>query len=88
MNFKRYIILFAVMVTLISKNHDIRLMSPVFVMLNVISAIGLYGAVEVLAKESEVNAKLKYFFYVAIFFITIIFQISYIIFIAQQNLLA
>ncbi|MCK4524830.1 MAG: glycosyltransferase family 39 protein [Candidatus Andersenbacteria bacterium] len=74
-----YIILFIIMVTLMSKNHDIRFMSPAFVMLNVISAIGLYGAVEILAKKNEINEKFKNFFYAAIFFVAIMFQALFII---------
>jgi len=80
-----YIILFIVMVTLVSGNHDTRFMSPAFVMLNVFSAMGVFGVVEVLAKKSGVENKFKTIFYAAIFLLAILSQA---LFITSSGLLA
>ncbi|MCK5475589.1 MAG: glycosyltransferase family 39 protein [Candidatus Pacebacteria bacterium] len=74
-----YMILFVFMVVVVSKNHEIRFMSPVFVIINIISAIGLYGAVEVLLSKTKIAEKFKPLFYISIYFIAIIFQTLYII---------
>lgn len=74
-----YIILFIVMVTLVSNNHDTRFMSPAFVMLNVFSAMGVFGAVEIMAKKNGVSNKFKNIFYFAIFLLAILSQALFII---------
>ncbi len=74
-----YIILFVIMVTLVSNNHDTRFMSPAFVMLNVFSAMGVFGAVEVMAKKSGVGDKFKTIFYFAIFLLAVLSQMIFII---------
>lgn len=73
-----YIILFIIMVTLVSSNHDTRFMSPAFVMLNVFSAMGVFGAVEIMAKKSGVENKFKTIFYAAIFLLAILSQALFI----------
>ncbi len=73
-----YIILFIIMVTLVSNNHDTRFMSPAFVMLNVFSAMGVFGAVEIMAKKSGVGDKFKNIFYFTIFLFAILSQVLFI----------
>jgi len=46
-----FILLFILMVTLISSNHDTRFMSPAFMLANIFSAIGVYAAAEILRKK-------------------------------------
>ena len=74
-----YTVLFVFMVVVVSKNHELRFMSPVFVIINIISAIGLYGAVEILLSRTKIAEKFKPLFYVSIYFIAMIFQTLYII---------
>lgn len=74
-----YMILFIAMVVVVSKNHEIRFMSPVFVVINIISAVGLYGAVEILLSKNEIAEKFKPLFYVSVYFIAMIFQTLFII---------
>ncbi|MBW6440684.1 glycosyltransferase family 39 protein [Patescibacteria group bacterium] len=74
-----YSIAFVVMVTLMSKNHDVRFMSPIFTIVTVISAVGLYGAVELLFRSNGIIEKFKSIFYISIYLIAMIFQIGFII---------
>ncbi len=74
-----YIILFIIMVTLVSNNHDTRFMSPAFVLLNVFSAMGVFGSVEIMAKKSGAEDKFKNIFYFAIFLLAILSQALFII---------
>jgi len=46
-----YIAFFIIMVTLTSSNYDIRFMTPAFVMINVVSAVGLYGTIEIIKNK-------------------------------------
>jgi len=73
-----YIILFVIMVISISDNADTRFMTPALIMLNVLAAIGLYGAVEVLSQKDKASKKFKNLFYILIFFITIIIQMIFL----------
>lgn len=73
-----YIILFFIMVTLISKNHDIRFMSPAFVVLNIISAVGLYGIFELITQKIKLDNENKKFFYVLIFIVIVMSQLLFI----------
>jgi 4-amino-4-deoxy-L-arabinose transferase-like glycosyltransferase len=73
-----YIVLFFVMVTLISKNHDIRFMSPAFVVLNIISAVGLYGIFELIAKKIKLDNENKKIFYTIVFIVVVLSQIIFI----------
>ena len=73
-----YIILFFIMVTLISKNHDIRFMSPAFVILNIISAVGLYGVFELITQKIKLDNKNKKVFYVLMFIVIVMSQLLFI----------
>jgi hypothetical protein len=73
-----YIILFVIMVTVVSVNHDTRFMSPALVMLSVFSAMGVFGAVEFMTKRSRIENKFKIIFYAAIFLLAILSQALYI----------
>ena len=73
-----YIILFFIMVTLISKNHDIRFMSPAFVVLNIISAVGLYGVLELIMQKIKLDNENKKVFYVLIFIVVVMSQLLFI----------
>ena len=73
-----YIVLFFIMVTLISKNHDIRFMSPAFVVLNIISAIGLYGIFELITKKMKLDSENKKIFYTITFIVVVMSQIIFI----------
>ncbi|MCK5413420.1 MAG: glycosyltransferase family 39 protein [Candidatus Pacebacteria bacterium] len=73
-----YIILFIIMVISISDNADTRFMTPAFMMLNVLAAIGLYGAVEIITKKNNTTKKFKELFYISIFFVTIMLQIIFL----------
>lgn len=55
-----YAITFMMMVILVSKNHDIRFMSPVFTILSIISGIGCYGVVEIARKHLEIPRNFVY----------------------------
>ena len=70
-----YIILFIIMVTITSSNHDVRFMSPAFVMMSVVSATGFYGTMEIVKNKF----KLPNFIYFAIMIILILSQFSCII---------
>lgn len=50
-----FILLFMAMVTVISSNHDTRFMSPVFVLMNILSAIGFYAAIELIRKQMKLS---------------------------------
>lgn len=50
-----YAALFAVMVVLMSKNRDIRFMSPVFVIISVLSATGFYGTMEIIKNKYKLS---------------------------------
>lgn len=73
-----YIILFFIMVTLISKNHDIRFMSPAFVVLNIISAVGLYGVFELIMQKIKLDNENKKVFYVLMFIVVVMSQLLFI----------
>ncbi|MCK4592415.1 hypothetical protein KAT63_03170 [Candidatus Parcubacteria bacterium] len=73
-----YIVLFFVMVTLISKNHDIRFMSPAFVVLNIISAVGLYGIFELIAEKIKLDNEDKKILYTLVFIVVVLSQIIFI----------
>ncbi len=73
-----YIVLFFIMVTLISKNHDIRFMSPAFVVLNIISAVGLYGVLELIMQKIKLDNENKKVFYVLIFIVVVMSQLLFI----------
>jgi len=51
-----YVILFIIMVSIVSWNHDIRFMAPAFVMLNVLAAVGFYNIMEIVRKNIKVRA--------------------------------
>lgn len=70
-----YMALFVIMVTLMSKNHDIRFMSPAFVMISIISATGLYGTIELIKNKF----KLSNYVYLAVMIILIFSQFFSII---------
>ncbi|MCK5466099.1 phospholipid carrier-dependent glycosyltransferase [Candidatus Parcubacteria bacterium] len=55
-----YIALFIVMVTLMSKNRDIRFMSPAFVMMSVISATGLYGTIKIIKNKFKLTNQIYF----------------------------
>lgn len=55
-----YIILFMLEVIVVSINHDIRFMSPAFVMLNVIVGIAFYNVMEALRKKLKLGIKNYY----------------------------
>ena len=74
-----YIGLFFVMVTIISKNHDIRFMSPAFVVLNIVSAVGLYGIFELIAEKIKLDNENKKIFYVLMFIVIVLSQIFFIV---------
>jgi hypothetical protein len=73
-----YVALFVIMVTLMSSNHDIRFMSPAFVMFNVISAAGLYGVVKIVTKKNKLDDYNKKVFYAALFLVIVLSQILFI----------
>ncbi len=74
-----YILLFVAMVSLISKNHDIRFMSPALVMMSVFSAMGLYGVVEVIMKKADLKSELRNHFYATIALVIIFAQVIFIV---------
>ena len=78
-----YILLFVIMVTLTSHNHDIRFLSPVLVMINIFSAIGLYGISKMVIEKLKTKSRES--FYATIAFITIFSQI--VVFCLNRTLL-
>lgn len=58
-----YIVLFMLEVAVLSMNHDIRFMSPAFVMLNVIVGLAFYNVMEVLRKK--LNFGMTYYYHTA-----------------------
>lgn len=74
-----YVILFFLMVTVASSNHDIRFMSPVFLILNIFSAIGFYGLLEIISQKIGFSAYNKKVFYVLAFLLVVLSQFFYTI---------
>ncbi|MDF1498209.1 MAG: hypothetical protein P1P85_02550 [Patescibacteria group bacterium] len=74
-----YIILFFVMVTVMSKNHDIRFMSPIFVVLNIISAVGFYGIFELAMEKVKLDRANRNIFYALMFVVIVMSQIIFIV---------
>ena len=58
-----YVILFMVEVTVLSKNHDVRFMSPVLVMMNVLVGVAFFNVIEVLRKK--LNLGTLYYYHTA-----------------------
>ncbi|MFA6097222.1 MAG: hypothetical protein WC788_06360 [Candidatus Paceibacterota bacterium] len=58
-----YIILFMIEVAVLSINHDIRFMSPAFVMLNIIAGVAFYNVMEIIRKK--LNFGLIYYYQMA-----------------------
>jgi len=75
-----YTLFFIILVVAVSRNHDIRFMSPAILMLNVFSAIGLYAVMELVMKKSGINPKLKYVFYAVTVLVVIFSQMMYIVY--------
>ena len=50
-----FILLFILMVTVLSSNHDTRFMSPAFMLASIFSAIGVYVFVEILRKKFKLQ---------------------------------
>ncbi|MDD3190215.1 MAG: hypothetical protein PHI66_00780 [Candidatus Pacebacteria bacterium] len=61
-----YFLLFCLMVTIISNNHDIRFMAPAFVIMSVFSAIGLYMLAKFVTNKLNISEKMFYLAAVAI----------------------
>lgn len=58
-----YVILFMLEVTVLSKNHDIRFMSPVLVMMNVLVGMAFFNVIEFLRKK--LNLGTLYYYHTA-----------------------
>lgn len=69
-----FIALFIIMITLTSSNYDIRFMTPAFVMMNVISAIGFYGTMEIIKNKFKLSNQI-YFTAIMILIISQFFSI-------------
>jgi hypothetical protein len=55
-----FILAFILMVTLVSKNHDIRQMSPAFAMLSIVVAVGVYNAIGIIKKRLNIQNEYIY----------------------------
>lgn len=62
-----FILYFAIIVMVASQNHDTRFMSPVFILISVISASGLYVAVEILRENIKLSEKV----YISVFLVLV-----------------
>jgi len=61
-----YLTLFMIMIILLSSNCDARFMFPAFVVMSIIAAIGLYGAIEIIKKKIKLPSFI-YFIIIAAF---------------------
>jgi len=77
-----FILAFMLMVTLISKNHDIRQMSPAFAMLGIVVAVGVYNAISIIKKRLNIQNEHVYllviFLLAGIQLVSILYGGSYI----------
>lgn len=63
-----YIIFFIIMIILLSKNRDARFMFPVFILMNIIAATGLYGVIEILKKKIKLPSFAYFMIIIALIF--------------------
>jgi len=63
-----YIILFIIMIILLSKNRDARFMFPVFILMNIIAATGLYGVIEIFKKKINLPSSACFMVIIALIF--------------------
>jgi len=70
-----YFLLFCLMVTIISNNHDVRFMAPAFVVMSVFSAIGFYMLSKFIMGKLKISEKIFYLSAVAIITMANIFSL-------------
>ncbi len=70
-----YLVFFTLMVVLLSHNHDIRFLAPVFIIMDILAAAGVYWLVEILRKKFNFKESI----YSLIIFLLIITQMMYIV---------
>ena len=70
-----YLTFFALMVILLSHNHDIRFLAPVFIIMDILAAVGVYWLVEIIRKKFNFKENI----YSLVIFLLIITQMIYII---------
>ena len=63
-----YLVLFIIMVILLSENRDARFMFPSFVIMNIIAATGLYGAIEIVKKKIKLPNFIYFMIIIALIF--------------------